>query len=199
MKPRLVIFAKAPLMGKAKTRLAADVGYPHAQRLYRAMTANVLRRVTDPRWETVLAVSPDRRLGQFPLWERLPQVPQGQGSLSPRLARAFATPRPTCVIGTDCPGVEAQDIANAFRLLRRNALVLGPADDGGFWLMAARGPLPEGVFEDVRWSTEHALKDVAANSPGPVARLRTLTDADDLRAWRRASAEAKGGRARRLS
>ena len=192
-KPRLVVFAKAPRMGAAKTRLARDVGAVAAQRHYRALTARTLRRVRDGRWQLELRVTPDG--ARLPLWRgaRISDqaiVDQGRGGLSERLGRAMAGPRPVCVIGTDAPEVRAADIAEAFRALRRAELVLGPATDGGFWLIAARGPVPGALFADVRWSGPNAAADVAAQAGhllGRVAWLRELADVDDgeaLRAWR---------------
>ena len=189
MRPELYIFAKRPMMGAAKTRLARDIGPTHAQRLYRAMTARILRNVTDPRWDTILYVAPDDAVGSVPAWADFTQIAQPGGSLSPRLAQAFSGPRrPVLVIGTDCPQVTADDIADALRVLRSNPAVLGPASDGGFWLMGAWAPLRRGVFDTVRWSSEQTLSDLEARLKGRVAKLRTLTDVDDgdgLMAWRR--------------
>ena len=184
------MFAKAPRMGRAKTRLAADVGVVHAQRLYRAMTAKVLRAVRDPRWDTVLAATPEGAWDAA--WRGTARIGQGGGDLGARLARAMGGPRPVCVIGTDCPEVSAQDIAAAFRALRGAELVLGPAGDGGFWLIAARGPVGAELFKDVRWSSEHALADVAANADGRVAYLRELVDVDDAEALRAVRARGVG-------
>ena len=184
MKPRLFIFAKAPAIGKAKTRLAADIGKVHAHRLYRAMLAKVIRQVQDPRWETILMVTPRRALGQVPEWDGLPQIAQVNGSLSPRLMAAFKEKGPILVIGTDCPQVERNDIANGFKALRKNAAVFGPADDGGFWLMGLNGPVKPDVFDNVRWSHQDTLSDVEANIDGSVHHLRTLIDVDDLKALR---------------
>ena len=181
-RPALYIFAKAPVMGRAKTRLARDIGVVHAKRLYRAMSAQVLRQVQDARWETVLAVTPPAALGAFPEWQGIAQIPQVSGSLSPRLAAIFARKGPTLVIGTDCPQVTASDIAAGFAALRHNAAVFGPADDGGFWLMGANGPLGANVFEQVRWSHTDTLADIKARIDGEIAVLRTLTDIDDLKA-----------------
>ena len=189
IRPRLIIFAKAPLMGKAKTRLAADIGPVHAQRLYRAMTRQILQTVKHPKWETCLAVTPKCWRDKIPAWHGTAQYAQTDGSLSPRLMQAFATNMPTVVIGTDCPQVTAQDIDGAFKSLRRNSAVFGPADDGGFWLMGLRRPAKPGLFNNIRWSSENALADVAANIDGPTAYLRTLIDVDDARALRQVRIE----------
>lgn len=178
MRPRLYIMAKAPIMGHAKTRLAADIGRVHAKRHYRAMMGTLLCHMRDPRWNTVLMITPTHRLGQVPDWDGFVQIPQVRGSLSPKLAQVFSHHGPTIVIGTDSPQIRAGDIAAGFKALRRHEAVFGPASDGGFWLMGAKGPLPEAVFENVRWSSQHTLSDMEAHF-GRAARLRTLTDIDD--------------------
>ncbi len=184
MRPQLYIFAKAPAMGKAKTRLAADIGKAHAHRLYRTMLSKVIRRVQDPRWDTVLMATPARAIGNVREWDGLIQMPQASGSLSPRLLAAFAHKGPSLVIGTDCPQVTRTDIAEGFKALKTHAAVFGPADDGGFWLMGMRGPVKPSVFENVRWSHAETLSDVEANIEGSVHHLRTLIDVDDLKALR---------------
>lgn len=187
IRPQLIIFVKAPLIGKAKTRLAADIGKTHAWRLYRAMTAQILRNVVSEKWDTTLAVTPSRFLGRIPAWNCLPQYPQVDGSLSPRLAQAFAAKAPIVVIGSDSPQVTKADIGQAFKALRPGNFVFGPADDGGFWLMGAQGPLKTNTFDGVGWSTENTLSDLKKNISGETVLLRTLTDIDDLAAlklWR---------------
>lgn len=182
IRPQLIIFVKAPLIGKAKTRLAADIGKTHAWRHYRAMTARILRNVTSEKWDTILAVTPGRWLGQMPIWDGHSQYAQVGGSLSPRLAQAFSVKSPTVVIGSDCPQVTRQDIDDAFTGLKAGRFVFGPADDGGFWLMGAHGPLPETSFDNVRWSTQHTLSDLRKNLGVDITLLRTLTDVDNLAA-----------------
>ncbi len=184
MRPRLYIFAKAPAMGKAKTRLATDVGKVHAHRLYRTMLSKVVRKVQDPRWDTILMATPARAIGNVKEWEGLEQRPQASGSLSPRLLAAFTRRGPTIVIGTDCPQVSRNDIADGFKALRRNIAVFGPADDGGFWMMGLNGPVKPEIFQGVRWSHSETLNDVEANIEGTVHHLRTLIDVDDLKALR---------------
>lgn len=184
MRPVLYVVAKAPIMGRAKTRLAADIGPVHAKRIYRALMGRVLKQVRDPRWDTVLAVTPPHLLGHIPDWNGFAQIPQVSGSLTPRLAALFTRKGPTLTIGTDCPQVNANDIADAFGALRSHDYVFGPASDGGFWLMGARGPLPRGFLDQVRWSHDETLADVKGRTNGDYAELRTLTDVDDLKALR---------------
>ena len=169
-------------MGKAKTRLAADIGRVHAWRLYRAMTARILRNVTSPKWDTLLAVTPRRSVESVPLWEGFDQYPQVSGSLSPRLAQAFAAKGKIIVIGSDCPQITRADIVSGFDAIKPGQAEFGPADDGGFWLMGAMGPVTPDKFNNIRWSSRHTLKDISRNFGRPPKLLRTLIDVDDLAA-----------------
>ena len=174
-------------MGKAKTRLAADIGVVHAQRIYKAMMTRVIRNVQSEKWETILAVTPARWLGRVREWRGLSQTPQVSGSLSPRLANVFKMKGPIVVIGTDCPQVTKADIDAAFNALKSHTAVFGPATDGGFWLMGANGPLPAHVFDNVRWSHENTLLDLSEKFDD-IGVLRTLVDVDDLEALTKAKA-----------
>lgn len=187
----LLVFAKPPLMGRTKTRLAAGIGAARAAGFYRQATHRLLTRLgADPRWRTVLAVNaaPDER---YPCWPtRVPRVPQGRGDLGDRMRRAMGSlpPGPVVVLGTDSPQVEPADVAGAFSALGAADAVFGPASDGGYWLLglARRRPAPD-LFSDVRWSTRHTLADTRASLPPgfAVAMLGVLADVDeagDLRA-----------------
>ena len=193
----VTIFARAPMIGAVKRRLAADVGEIEAWRFYRETTRQVVRRLArDRRWRTAIAVTPDRRVGGA--WRELPgveQVPQGRGDLGARMARVLARARrrPSIVIGSDIPDVTPAHIARAFRALGRFDAVFGPAPDGGYWLVGVRdiAMLP-GLFAGVRWSSADALSDTLANIPGHrrVALVDTLADIDDgaaLARWRAAA------------
>lgn len=187
MKPLLAIFTKAPIMGKTKTRLAADIGQVHAWRIYRAMCAKIFRNCTDPRWDTVLYITPDdKTLSTYGgIWPaHMPRIPQGSGDLSARSARIFSNSGPLVVIGTDTPQQNRNDIAKAFKALKTHKAVFGPASDGGFWLMGFGGPAPNHMFENIRWSHPKTLEDMQSKIQGPVAHLRTLTDVDDAKALR---------------
>lgn len=186
-RPRLVVMVKEPRPGRVKTRLAAGIGAAPAARWFRRQSISLLRRLgRDPRWETWISVSPDREGMESRVWPAsLRRTPQGLGDLGRRMGRIFRAfpPGPVVIVGADIPGVTPADVAAAFRALGYADAVLGPAEDGGYWLIGlARGrrPAPAGLFAGVRWSTRHALADTEATLGDlRVASLRTLGDVDE--------------------
>ena len=188
MKPVLFIFAKAPLMGKAKTRLAAGIGVVHAQRIYRAMCAKIFRECVDPRWDTILYVTPDNKFGANygRLWpSHLQHIAQGDGGLTERLARIFNIKGPVIAIGTDTPSIKKRDIAKALKLLTSSKAVFGPAEDGGFWLIGLNCPANKNIFENIRWSHPETLADMEASLGGHITRLQMRMDIDDVEALKK--------------
>lgn len=181
---------KAPVAGRVKTRLARDIGPVAAAWWYRHQVTQLLRRLRDPRWRLVLAVSPDRAVGASFWPGDIPRGVQGQGDLGARMARLLRLGRPVVVIGSDIPTVDTPHIWRAFRALGGADAVFGPAEDGGFWLVGTAGAwaLPPDLFRDVRWSGPHALSDSIQTLKGAsVAYADVLRDVDtlaDLHAFR---------------
>jgi rSAM/selenodomain-associated transferase 1 len=176
--------AKVPAAGAVKTRLAREIGTAGAVRFARVAAAALLDRVgRDPRWQTTIAVAPDAGVASRAWPGRFARVRQGGGDLGARMQRIFdrAPPGPVAIIGTDVPGIARAHLAAAFRLLGRHDAVLGPAADGGYWLVALRRrPRVLRPFAGVRWSGPHALADTAANLAGAsVGHVATLADVDD--------------------
>ena len=194
----LVILAKTPVIGRAKRRLAQDIG-PVAAWQFAIKTATRVSRplVGDARWQTWLALTPDRDAAQpLHFWPRpAKSIPQGPGDLGQRMGRLLETlpPGPALIIGTDIPAIRPHHIWRAFRALGRAAYVFGPTTDGGFWLVGAkrtptgRMGLGNRLFNGVRWSTDHALDDTLRNIwvGNRVAFVDTLEDIDDGDAYRR--------------
>jgi rSAM/selenodomain-associated transferase 1 len=174
------VFARAPRLGTVKRRLAAGIGAVPALRFHRNMLRATLRRLgTDRRFHTVLATTPDRARG--PWRQGLPVVGQGRGDLGQRMQRAVERRRRgrVAIVGCDIPDLRADDVARAFRLLGRAPACFGPAQDGGYWLVALSPRRPAAPFARVRWSTDTALSDTLANfARHTVAMLRTLRDVD---------------------
>lgn len=191
----LVVLVKEPRMGRVKTRLAAGLGIGGATAFYRNTTRDVLRRLgQDPRWRTVLAITPDeaafdeRFASVFP--RHLHRLPQGSGDLGARMGRVFETlPHGRAVIiGSDIPGITTDHIARAFKALGAHDAVFGPSDDGGYWLVGQRRtPRVIPMFGQVRWSTEFALEDTLKSLPRGTSssRLEALIDVDTLEDYRR--------------
>lgn len=187
MRDTVFVFARAPRLGTVKRRLARGVGERAALRFHAATLARLLRRLSaDRRYRTLLALTPDRAAA--PQGRRVGRVGQGSGDLGARLHRACGRVRRgrVAVVGSDVPGLSAADVAGAFRALGRADAAFGPAEDGGYWLVALSPRRPARPFAGVRWSSEHALADTLANFRAHrVALLRTLRDVDtaeDLRA-----------------
>ncbi|MEW2918903.1 TIGR04282 family arsenosugar biosynthesis glycosyltransferase [Ruegeria sp. ANG10] len=186
MQRTLVIMVKEPHPGRVKTRLGRDIGMVGAAWWFRHQTRSLIRRLRDPRWQIVLAVSPDREGLTSRIWPvDLARAPQAGGDLGRRMGRMLrGMPKgAVCLIGADIPGITRGHIARAFKALGSAQMVFGPAPDGGYWLVGAQryGALPTTLFRDVRWSTEHALADTLASIPGTrVAFLDHLRDVDTV-------------------
>jgi rSAM/selenodomain-associated transferase 1 len=193
--PRLIVMAKTPQAGRVKRRLAREIGVSAATQFARAcLTHTLLRLGMDPRWRTFLGVTPDSAVTAT-LWSpivrqgRIERLPQGRGDLGRRMQALFERlpPGPAIIVGSDIPGIGRAEIAEAFRLLGNAQAVLGPAPDGGYWLVGLKGsPRRVAPFAKVRWSSPHALADTLGNLAGSrVAFAATLSDVDDAENYRR--------------
>ena len=177
---------KEPRPGRVKTRLGREIGMTAAAWWFRHQTRRLIHRLRDPRWQMILAVSPDREGLTSRVWPgHLMRMPQGRGDLGDRMARALRLPGhgPVCIIGADIPGIEKAHVATAFAALGSADAVFGPAPDGGYWLIGAKRlkAVPPQLFAGVRWSTEHALADTVASWPAArVAYVDTLRDVDEI-------------------
>ena len=185
-RPRLVIFAKAPVAGSVKSRLARKLGVALATRFARQCAQALLARVAfDRRWETIIAATPYAQHGGRFWPAGVGRCAQGPGDLGERMQRIMAgqPPGPLVIVGTDIPAVRAAHIAEAFRALGRHDVVFGPAADGGYWLVALRRrPRVPKAFRGVRWSSPHALADTLDNlRDRKVSFIAVLDDVDDAR------------------
>ena len=200
----LIVMAKAPRLGRVKTRLAADIGAVAAAGFYRRTLTDVTRRLAgDTRWQTWLGVTPDRDIADDRLWPAGPdRIAQGTGDLGRRMTRLLTAlpPGPAVLVGADIPAIRPGHIWDAFQALGRDDAVFGPAADGGYWLIGlarrrfAVRALTGHLFHAVRWSGPHALADTRANLPagaeGPA--LVVLEDIDDAAAFARFFAPVTG-------
>ena len=111
------------------------------------------------------------------------RFPQGNGDLGARMGRIFKKLKgPTIIIGADFPNVSIGDISAAFDALGSSRSVIGPAPDGGYWLIGLNllGPPPRSLFDGVRWSTKFARQDTKKGLPHPISEVSKKRDVDSI-------------------
>ncbi|MFU8866142.1 MAG: TIGR04282 family arsenosugar biosynthesis glycosyltransferase [Rhodobacterales bacterium] len=186
---QLYIFAKAPVLGTVKTRLAATIGDAAALAVYRRMLWRCAERLGQGPWRMSLAVTPDAAADDSDDWPAgVDREGQGGGDLGARMLRCLerAGPAaPVLVVGSDIPVLAARHIRQALSALQQNELVFGPSEDGGFYLVGANSPPPSDIFSNVTWSSPTALAQVIAQCPGTPALIDRLDDLDDMAAFAR--------------
>jgi rSAM/selenodomain-associated transferase 1 len=188
----LAVFLKAPRLSTVKTRLAAEIGDRHALRLYRVLAARTLTAVRAAGLDAIIWYSPpDARtemefwLGN--VWELRPQVPGDLGARLAAAAQAVPQGHPWVAVGADCPALSAPILREAYARLERAGLVIGPAHDGGYYLIGGCTPLPD-IFTGIPWGTGRVLAETRARLTRISAAwhelpiLRDVDTADDARA-----------------
>lgn len=175
-----------------KTRLAASLGINAAASAYRTMVETLLTglRGVAP---VELRFAPDDAREEIQPWlrEGWTARPQKDGDLGQRLLAAFSEAfaegsRQVIIIGSDCPSVAPEDIRAAWGALADHDLVLGPAADGGYWLLGMQR-LHECLFQRIPWSTGSVLEETVRRATEANLRLhflRTLRDVDTEEDWR---------------
>ena len=162
---RLIVFARYPLPGQAKTRLTPALGSMGAAGLQRRMTEHLIERLGPFGQGNAIDVEiryagGDRRRMRRWLGSSFDLARQGPGDLGGRMARALqdaldAGAEKAVIVGTDCPAVTSEHVCEAFDALGEHDLVLGPSSDGGYWLIGLRRAAD--VFDGVRWGTDAVL------------------------------------------
>lgn len=160
----MIVFAKAPVPGYAKTRLIPALGSAGAASLATRMLHETLTRAVEAVIGPVeLCCTPDAT--DTTLIEAAQRygatlTHQGEGDLGQRMHRALArclqVANSAIVIGTDCPGLGVRELQVAARYLADHPAVFAPAADGGYVLVGMSSTLPS-LFEDIAWSTEHVM------------------------------------------
>ncbi|NQT15380.1 MAG: DUF2064 domain-containing protein [Planctomycetes bacterium] len=206
MSERLIIFTRYPEPGKAKTRLIPALGPAGAACLGREMTRQTFRWAKE--LASARAVSVDVRfdggdatLMRHCFGDRFAFLPQALGDLGERMRGAFdsafrAGAARAVIVGTDCPDLTSQVVATAFDRLAQNDVVLGPATDGGYYLIGLRREAPE-LFAQIPWGSGNVLEETLRASEAAnlsTVLLQPLCDVDrpeDLAVWERARSRSR--------
>jgi rSAM/selenodomain-associated transferase 1 len=194
---RLLVLSKAPDPGQVKTRLIPLLGESGAAGLYEGLLRSTLEMAVNSDLCPVdLWCSPTETHSFFQQCRRQYGVElkrQTEGDIGRRMSHALASAsrssRLQVLIGADCPALSADDLEEAFAMLDRGTdVVLGPAEDGGYYLIGMRGLYPF-LFGDVPWSTSMVLDltKTRLNSRRVkwqcLAEHRDLDTPDDYHAW----------------
>lgn len=193
----LIIFARLPAVGKNKTRLIPAFGEVGATAIYRHLVAHTLAQVARVHAEESVAVSIyytggtanemrtelGRLLGKA-LGGALNFYPQVDGDLGIKMAaaldEAFKRGRKrVAIIGTDAPDLQARHLQAAFRKLETCDVVLGPADDGGYYLIGM-SQLHSALFSEIHWSTEQVFPQTLNRISASRLRYQTLQCLSDV-------------------
>ena len=158
MKTTICIFAKPPMPGQAKTRLIPALGSQRAAEVARALLDDVIRAsMLVNRAQVVISTTE-----MFQTEEAVPVWLQPQGDLGIRLEKtlqlALQSSDSAIALGADTPGLTALMLSQAADRLGREDAVLGPTDDGGYYMIGMRR-CPNGLFQNIRWSTQETFRD----------------------------------------
>lgn len=185
--PRISLLCRYPVPGQAKTRLIPALGPEGAAALHRQLAERTVSTVRASGVPFTLWGTGGTE-AQFTEWLRPLDVQlQGEGDLGRRLLAA-APPYPVIFIGTDAPDLTAQHLRDAARALADDAFVIGPAADGGYWLLG----LPRAadtLFQGIDWGTETVFQTTITKmeaigiKPKLLPELHDLDRPEDLDRW----------------
>ncbi len=178
-KPRLVLFTRFPEPGRAKTRLIPALGPQGAADLHRRLaerTLATLRAAGLPLEVRVTGAPP----AAFRAWlgQGTRVVRQGEGDLGARMARALR-PAPAILVGSDLPLLQPGHIAAAAAALAGGEVALGPAEDGGYYLVGLPAAAPF-LFTGMAWSTDGVLAETCRRLEARRVAYRLLATLPDL-------------------
>jgi rSAM/selenodomain-associated transferase 1 len=173
----IIVFAKAPVPGEAKTRLISRLGPWRAARLHERLTRRAVRTALAARCGPVEVHGTARH--SFFSSLKIPFRLQRGRDLGARMYRALSRNPGAILIGTDCPELTAADLRRADRLLRAGYdAVLAPAEDGGYALIGSRRARKE-WFAGIAWGTQRVYSDTVERLAGCRWRaLRRVWDVD---------------------
>jgi len=180
----LMIFIKNPVAGEVKTRLGASIGSTNALQVYKKLLSHTREIAVQVKCDREIWYSSmiDRRDSwNSDLFEK--KLQQGR-NLGVRMSGAFqqafeAGYEKAVIIGSDCPELEPQHIEDAFDALRSEDAVIGPSEDGGYYLLGMKKYTPE-IFSDIEWSTSSVFEETTRHFEQLGLTCKTLEVLNDI-------------------
>lgn len=159
----ILIFTRNPELGKVKTRLAASIGDKNALEIYRHLLEHTEKVVS--KMAAAKRIMYSDEVNTDDIWDndRYQKQLQSGADLGVRMKNAFkegfvAGFKKAVIIGTDLHDLEVTDLEKAFEALEKNDIVIGPALDGGYYLLGLKF-IPDGIFDNKNWGTNTVLSD----------------------------------------
>lgn len=166
-KDLLIIFVKNPVLGKAKTRLAATIGDEKALAIYKLLLEKTRSETLNLDTDKVVYYSD--YVEDSDLWDNgvYQKAVQSQGDLGQKISAAFHHAFQqgyvrVCIIGSDCYDMTQDHLEEAFEMLKTKNTIIGPAEDGGYYTIGMSSYIPA-LFEQKEWSTETVGSDTIAD------------------------------------
>jgi len=187
MKKALIIFVKNNVAGKVKTRLAASVGNKKASEVYQFLIDHTKKQVSQLNADVFVFYSPEIQTDDQWKTQNLVKKLQSNGDLGERMHNAFidvlnAGYDQAAIIGSDCFGLQTSILENGFSQLQSNDIVIGPANDGGYYFLAMKQPHAF-LFENKDWSTAQLIEQTLVSikeSDKQYHLLEVLNDIDTI-------------------
>lgn len=183
----VAVMLRYPEVGKTKTRLIPKLGSVGATYFYRKLAEHCIKQVCDSSAYCMAHVAPGEKLADAQEWlgRDADYSAQFEGDLGERLIEAMSAgfnkgATKVIAIGTDCPALNSTLLDHAFEALDSADVVIGPADDGGYYLIGTKEPRNE-LFTNIPWSSSNTLKETMAACDRlalSVSKLETLSDID---------------------
>lgn len=194
MEPTLIIFLKAPRLGRVKSRLAEFIGEEAALEAYRILVEQQMASLPQG-WNIEVHYTPMDARDEMRAWlgaAPYSYYPQVEGDLGNRLRHAQQdafkrNAEKVLFIGGDCPYLTRKILDEAATYIKPQTVVLGPAADGGYYLLGLQEPHPQ-IFENIEWSTSQVLEQTIALARAhslSLSFLKMLEDVDDFPTWER--------------
>jgi len=199
----VILFVRLPEKGRVKTRLALQVGEDTALRLYENMVLDVVDLLKGGRFPFRICFTPPDARDQMTGWlgKEYDYLPQTGDHLGDRMEKAFAKVfsedvEEALLIGSDIPGLTIGILEEAFASFVTNDAVIGPADDGGYYLIGFRkNTFTPRIFHDMAWSTSAVFRETADRlheASRKVHLLPELTDVDTVEDLKTLLSQARG-------
>ena len=191
----LIIFLRFPELGKVKTRIAETAGDETAFKVYQELSDITLHLAASLFIPTYLFYEnrlPDELIPSFHYQKQI------EGNLGEKIVAAFdyvlQRHQKAVIIGSDCPEISPTDIMHAIELLDQNDIVIGPTEDGGYYLLGCKEKVPA-LFDSIEWSTsivfQQTIKKIEEQG-FTYSLMRTLSDIDTEEDWIRYKARLTG-------